>query len=99
MLLIITRADCPYCAAAKRNLARLTERYAQYRALKPTFLTETEKLRAEYDYYYTPAYFWDKEKLAEGSYTEEELSDLLREAYWRFCGAENEQISRFDGEK
>lgn len=80
MLYIITREDCPYCAAAKENILMQLQKHSELNMLKMDFLQETEELTGKYDYYYTPAYFWDKEKLAEGVFSADEVAELLRRA-------------------
>lgn len=84
MLYIITREGCPYCAAAKENIERLMQEDAEMRQVPIAFLTEGAA--EEYDFYYAPAYFWDKEKLAEGEFTPEELRVILSRAHSRRNG-------------
>lgn len=78
MLCIMIRADCPYCAEAKKNLKKILE---ETPALKEIPICWTEESDEERDHYYIPAYFWDKEKLGEGEYREEEVRELLERAY------------------
>ena len=77
MLYIITREGCPYCAAAKENISRII---MEHPGLQIMYLEETQAIMEQYDYYYTPAYFWDKEKLAEGSYSEEGVAEIISRA-------------------
>ena len=85
MLYIITRDGCPYCAAAKENMEQLMQEDAQLRAVPIRFLAEAAATE-QYDFYYAPAYFWDKEKLAEGEFTSEELRGILFRAHSRMQG-------------
>ena len=80
MLFIITREDCPYCAAAKENILSVLRDHPELNRVKMEFLTETAELTGKYDYYYSPAYFWDKEKLAEGVFAAEDIAEVLRRA-------------------
>ena len=81
MLFMIAREDCPYCAEAKRNLAELLCVFPQFQKIPVCFAEEGARIFAEWDYYYLPAYFRDKEKLAEGEYTREDLKKILDRAY------------------
>ncbi len=86
MLYIITREGCPYCAAAKQNIQQLMRENAKFREIPMMFLEEGMNAAEEYDFYYAPAYFWDKEKLAEGEFTAEELHGILDRANSRMKG-------------
>jgi len=81
MLYIITREDCPYCSAAKRSIDRILKEKPALQELQFAYLEEKEDVTSEYDYYYTPAFFWDKEKLAEGSFAEETVAEILSRAH------------------
>ena len=85
MLYMIYGESCPYCAEAKKNLQRLFSEFPHFCRIPMGFLGEGEKLFAEWDHYYIPAFFWDKEKLAEGCYRERDLKELMERAYdlWR----------------
>ena len=79
MLYIMIRADCPYCAEAKKNLKKITEETPEYKNLPISWVEEDGD--EERDHYYIPAYFWDKEKLGEGEYREKDVRALLEKAY------------------
>lgn len=80
MLFMIVRKDCPYCAEAGKNLKKIRKKYPVLQKIPLTILRE-EMLSAEYDYYYTPVFFWNREKISEGEYTEKALFSVLKKAY------------------
>ena len=80
-LYMITREDCPYCMEAEKNLHRIMENSPYLCCVRLKILRDVGDPAGEWDHYYTPAFFWDKEKLSEGEYTEEALRRILEKVY------------------
>jgi len=77
-LYMITRKDCPYCKEAEKNLNMVLRKYPLPRNISLEVMAEAGE---EWDHFYTPAFYLEKEKIAEGEYTEEAILKILKEVY------------------
>lgn len=70
---------CPYCKQARALIDELKSEYPEYRNVQVNIVDEEEhpEISKQYEYYYVPTIYLDKEKLHEGVPTKEIYKDLF----------------------
>jgi len=77
-LRVFIQKQCPYCQAALRDLASLTQDSA-FSGIELEIIDELieRELADSYDYYYVPTFYYKEKKLHEGAIDKEELKAVL----------------------
>ena len=79
---MFTMEGCPYCRQALRWMDELMQQYPEYNDVPLTLIDETKQpdVANQWDYYYVPTYFVDKDKLHEGAATKEKIQRVFERA-------------------
>ncbi|MCI2069193.1 MAG: thioredoxin family protein [Bacilli bacterium] len=76
---------CPYCRQAKEIIAELYKENPSFSVIKIKHINELEnkEMSEEYDYYYVPSFFLEKQKLyeADSSDTREKAKLKLKKMF------------------
>lgn len=70
---------CPYCKQAEKMMEELSQNNPEYQKLNIEIIDEElhPNIAREYDYYYVPTFFVDKEKLHEGVPTKDAIKKVF----------------------
>lgn len=73
--------NCPYCKRAIRSIKELKEEYPCFKQIEIELIDEQveHELANQYDYYYVPSLYDNKNKLHEGAITKDELKNIFDE--------------------
>ena len=77
-LTIFILNNCPYCIYAKIHLTKLLKD-PKYQNININYINEktNKELSNQYNYYYVPSFYYNKQKLYEGAINKTRLKQLL----------------------
>ena len=72
---------CPYCKVARNLIQELKSEYPEYESIAVDYVDEEEfpEISSQYNYYYVPTIYHEKNKLHEGIPTKEIYQTIFQD--------------------